>query len=513
MAIRYINRNALTNIADAIREKKELPSTQKLRLEEFAPTLESGVFNWKGKENKVLAVYYGESSYPWHWSDDDREDYAFDDSRSNTEFNNLPYCGYNIVNMASAYYDCYTMVGDPMCGNNVINMEQAFYNCQNLVGSPVCGPNVVDFEETYYNCYNLTGAPVCGLKVVNMVNAYRNCQNLIGSPVCGPNVVNMIGAFYNCYNLTGSPVCGPNVTRFDSAYYNCYNLTGSPVCGPNVTRFDYAYRNCYNLDGYIVNPTGSVPMEAAYDNCRKLKGSPNPSNHSYMVSVYRNCRNLTGEPIIASGCYTANAMYFGCIGLTGDPKGYTRYSGYGKSRLGSDSGNFSDQVREGTYGRCHKLRGTMNISAYYGLIRYAFYECYNLGGLYIQSNETLLNNSKMKGFVDRSNNFASELLTPTYDAPDTPGSLGYNEQEISEISYGYEHPSRLNIVFNNRQLFTNVVKNADVFGCSLSTATSKSTIVNLPHYSASNQLVKNDTYYSVRECNNARYNIYVYCTE
>ena len=210
-----------------------------------------------------------------------------------------PVCGPNVIDMDSAYEDCYHLTGQPVCGDKVIDMALAYSYCHNLTGHPVCGPNVVNMSETYNCCYNLTGQPVCGDKVTNMHYAYGDCHKLTGQPVCGPNVVNMCVTYADCWNLTGQPVCGEHVNNVSSLYYNCRNLTGYPVVGPNVTDMFQMYRNCVNLTGDPVCGDKVYYMEGTYQDCYNLTGpvviGPNVRNCYW---GYANCKNLASNAFI-----------------------------------------------------------------------------------------------------------------------------------------------------------------------------------------------------------------------
>lgn len=268
MAIKYINRNTLTNIADAIREKKELPPSHKMYVNEFVQTLENGAFNWAGRENKILFVGWGASEDYNSFTTDNIENHSFSNRISyQTETGLSPYCGNNVKNMAYAFWECRKFIGSPMCGKDVIDMSNAYVNCRNLTGSPVCGPNVINFFNTYSNCKNLTGSPVCGPNVIDMRRTYADCSNLTGSPICGPNVTDMTSTYYFCNNLTGSPVCGENVTNLISTYAACNNITGSPICGPNVISMQNAYSACRKITGSPVCGPKVINMQGAYTSC------------------------------------------------------------------------------------------------------------------------------------------------------------------------------------------------------------------------------------------------------
>lgn len=332
---------------------------------------------------------------------------------------------------------------------------------------PVCGPNVISMYYAYKDCWQMIGPPVCGLKVETMENAYAGCSSLTGSPVCGPNVTEMRFTYFCCENLTGSPVCGPNVIDMTSAYSGCSNLTGSPVCGPNVTSMFDTYGSCENLTGSPVCGPNVIYMQSAYTSCYNLTGEPVcGENVENMYDAYGGCSKLTGAPVSGNNVINMTWAYWGCDNLTGQPK------------IGKKVEDISD-----AFGSCTNIHGSATIPYSVNNMQWSFSSCLNLSGALLYPDQTKLNNALMNGAFNCN------------------GSDPYQRQV------------RLNVIFNNYQLYKNARANAGIWGCTLSADAQAELLVNLPQAYPNGVIYSNSQYQTVRGCYNAAQNLYVYCME
>ena len=130
-------------------------------------------------------------------------------------------------------------------------------------------------EYMFYG-YSLNELPQLGTSNVNRMDyMFSGCAKLTTIPQLDTsNVVNMDSMFYNCTNLTTIPQLDTsNVFRMSYMFGSCTNLTTIPqIDTSNVTIMDYTFYNCSNLTTIPqLNGEKLTDIVSAFNGCKSLE--------------------------------------------------------------------------------------------------------------------------------------------------------------------------------------------------------------------------------------------------
>ena len=152
--------------------------------------------------------------------------------------------------------------------NNVTNMSNMFSSCRNLTTIPQLDTsNVANMDYMFYNCSNLTTIPQLDTS----------------------NVFRMTYMFGSCTNLTTiRQLDTSNVTIMDYTFYNCSKLTTIPqLNGEKLTDVASAFNSCNSLENF----NGLINLGQAYS-------TSTSANSNYYKLVLSNSTKLTEQSII-----------------------------------------------------------------------------------------------------------------------------------------------------------------------------------------------------------------------
>ena len=152
--------------------------------------------------------------------------------------------------------------------SNVTRMNQMFYYCENLTTIPqIDTSNVTNMDEMFHHCINLTTIP----------------------QIDTSNVTTMVYMFGYCKNLTTIPqIDTSSVTRMNFMFNDCTNLTTIPqLNGEKLTTIAGAFSFCESLENF----NGLINLGQAYSTTQ----SANSGNYKLDLSA---CTALTEQSII-----------------------------------------------------------------------------------------------------------------------------------------------------------------------------------------------------------------------
>ena len=126
------------------------------------------------------------------------------------------------------FYGCPLNESPQLDTSNVKDMTSMFDGCKNLTTIPqIDTSNVTRMNQMFYHCSNLTTIPQIDTSKVNsMTYIFGYCSNLTTIPQIDTSMVtNMAYMFYNCTNLTTIPqLNGKNIGILSSAFSGCKSL-------------------------------------------------------------------------------------------------------------------------------------------------------------------------------------------------------------------------------------------------------------------------------------------------
>ena len=176
--------------------------------------------------------------------------------------------------------------------------EYMFYNCPVNELPQLDTSNVTNMSHMFTSCTNLTTIPQINTSnVTNMDYMFSGCANLTTIPQLDTsNVTDMRYMFSGCTNLTTttSQLDTSNVTDMRYMFNSCTNLTTIPqINTSNVTNMDYMFSGCANLTTIPQLDTSNVTdMSNMFSGCRKITTIPQ-LNGEKLINVYRNFYSCT----------------------------------------------------------------------------------------------------------------------------------------------------------------------------------------------------------------------------
>ena len=151
--------------------------------------------------------------------------------------------------------------------------------------------NVNRMDHMFSGCAKLTTIPQLDTSnVVNMDSMFYNCTNLTTIPQLDTsNVFRMSYMFGSCTNLTTIPqIDTSNVTIMDYTFYNCSNLTTIPqLNGEKLTDIVSAFNGCKSLENF----NGIINLGQAYS-------TSTSANSNYYKLILSDSTKLTEQSII-----------------------------------------------------------------------------------------------------------------------------------------------------------------------------------------------------------------------
>ena len=225
--------NFLTDVADAIREKKGTTDTiLASNFDTEIASIEGGV-----DINEYLSdtITKGNASSPG-WSNTIKKmrspltvegtsaEYMF----YHCPVNELPQLDTsNVTNMSHMFTICANLTTIPQINtSNVTNMDYMFSGCANLTTtSQLDTSNVTDMRYMFNSCTNLTTIPQINTSnVTNMSLMFASCANLTTIPQLDTsNVTDMSNMFSGCRKITTIPQL--NGEKLINVYRNFYSCT------------------------------------------------------------------------------------------------------------------------------------------------------------------------------------------------------------------------------------------------------------------------------------------------
>ena len=176
--------------------------------------------------------------------------------------------------------------------SNVNRMDYMFSGCKNITTIPQLDTsNVFRMDYMFGSCTNLTTIPQLNTSnVANMDYMFYNCSNLTTIPQLDTsNVFRMSYMFGSCTNLTTIPqIDTSNVTIMDYTFYNCSNLTTMPqLNGEKLTDIVSAFNGCKSLENF----NGIINLGQEYSTTQS-------ANSNYYKLILSDSTKLTEQSII-----------------------------------------------------------------------------------------------------------------------------------------------------------------------------------------------------------------------
>ena len=176
--------------------------------------------------------------------------------------------------------------------SSVTNMRNMFSGCINLATIPQLDTSsVTNMSNMFYGCGSLTIIPQLDTSsVTNMSDMFCNCTSLATIPqIDTSSVINMNNMFSNCIHLTTIPQLNTsNVTNMSYMFSGCARLATIPqLDGEKLTSVAYIFNNCKSLENF----NGIINLGQAYLTTQ----SANYSNYRLVLS---NSTKLTEQSII-----------------------------------------------------------------------------------------------------------------------------------------------------------------------------------------------------------------------
>ena len=176
--------------------------------------------------------------------------------------------------------------------SSVTNMSNMFSGCFNLATIPQLDTSsVTNMSNMFYGCGSLAIIPQLDTSsVTNMSDMFCNCTSLATIPqIDTSSVINMNNMFSNCIHLTTIPQLNTsNVTNMSYMFSGCARLATIPqLDGEKLTSVAYTFNNCKSLENF----NGIINLGQAYLTTQ----SANYSNYRLVLS---NSTKLTEQSII-----------------------------------------------------------------------------------------------------------------------------------------------------------------------------------------------------------------------
>ena len=169
--------------------------------------------------------------------------------------------------------------------------EYTFYNCPLNELPQIDTSNVTDMRYMFNSCPNLTTIPqIDTSNVTDMRYMFNSCANLTTIPqINTSNVTNMNGTFAICPHLTTIPQLDTiNVINMDYMFSGCSNLTTIPqLNGEKLINVYQAFYNCGSLENF----NGLINLGQAYLTTQS-------ANYDYYKLDLSNSTKLTEQSII-----------------------------------------------------------------------------------------------------------------------------------------------------------------------------------------------------------------------
>ena len=160
--------------------------------------------------------------------------------------------------------------------------EYMFYNYKLNELPQLDTSNVTDMNHMFTLCTNLTIIPQLDTSnVTNMGSMFRECYKLTTIPQLDTsNVTQMNYMFYECKVLTTVSFDTRNVNLMGYMFYNCHRLTTIDITHMNITQpynISAFASNCYSLTKLIIRNMPTIPSinTNSFNNCYHFTGTTN----------------------------------------------------------------------------------------------------------------------------------------------------------------------------------------------------------------------------------------------
>lgn len=198
--------------------------------------------------------------------------------------------------------------------SNIVNMTDMFYSCQNITSIDISQwntSNVTSMKEMFGGCNNLTNVNVSNLdtsKVVDISLLFNTCSKLTSLDLSTWDVSNVNGTgldstFSSCTSLENLNINNwkiSNITSLSGTFANCTKIKSLDLSDwdvsqvTNATRFlVYAYAlTSLNIDGWDTSKIKSASN--MFYGC-KFTSLPqlDASSMTSISSIFTSCSNLT----------------------------------------------------------------------------------------------------------------------------------------------------------------------------------------------------------------------------
>lgn len=261
-------------------------------------------------------------------------------------------CGYPLISMNYAYYNCAEMTEAPIIPETVTALNGTFYGCTSLTTAPKIPFGVTHLYETFKECTALTEAPVIPAGVVGLTRAFAGCTALVNAPAIPAGTEELSGTFKGCSSLIEAPVLPDGITDLAWAFADCTSLTKAPQIPDSVETLSGTFSGCTNLaevpnlPSSLTNmyctfaectaltsaptiPSGVTNMWGAFMACTALESTPElPETVTNLGSTFMSCLKITQAPVIPASVTEMQMTFYGCSALTGtveihaDPANY-----------------------------------------------------------------------------------------------------------------------------------------------------------------------------------------------
>ena len=160
--------------------------------------------------------------------------------------------------------------------SNVTNMDYMFNGCKNLETIPLF--NTSKTTRTKYmftGCTNLTTVPLFDTSnVTSMYYMFNNCINLKTIPLFDTaNVTDMSYMFENCSSLEAIPSFDTsNVTTMNSTFRGCSSVTEVPTLNTSkAINMDYLFQSCKIKEISYLDTSGANSIRGMFAYCSSLE--------------------------------------------------------------------------------------------------------------------------------------------------------------------------------------------------------------------------------------------------
>ena len=185
--------------------------------------------------------------------------------------------------------------------SSVTNMSNMFSGCINLATIPQLDTSsVTNMSNMFYGCGSLTIIPQLDTSsVTNMSDMFCNCTSLATIPqIDTSSVINMNNMFSNCIHLTTIPQLNTsNVTNMSYMFSDCARLaTISQLDGEKLTSVAYTFNNCKSLENFngIINLGQAylTTQSANYSNYRLVLLSSTKLTEQSIINILNNLYDI-----------------------------------------------------------------------------------------------------------------------------------------------------------------------------------------------------------------------------